>query len=53
MGGISDVAWQRAYRETLENIRSFLETGKAISPVNLAEVKQHSESNGTSTNGIH
>ncbi|EXJ84040.1 hypothetical protein A1O3_04707 [Capronia epimyces CBS 606.96] len=40
MGGLTDVAWQRAYREALENIRSFLQTGKAISPVNADAVQQ-------------
>ncbi len=40
MGGLTDVAWQRAYKEALENIRSFFETGNAISPVNLETVKQ-------------
>ncbi|KAF9891254.1 hypothetical protein FE257_004818 [Aspergillus nanangensis] len=40
MGGLTDVAWQRAYREALENVRSFFETGKAISPVNAEEVQR-------------
>jgi phosphoglycerate dehydrogenase-like enzyme len=51
MGGITDVAWNRAYREALENVRAFFETGKAISPVNEAEVKMHASANGAATNG--
>lgn len=38
MGGLTDVAWQRAFREALENIKAFFGSGKAISPVNAAEV---------------
>ena len=35
LGGLTDVAFQKAERECFENIRSFFETGKANSPVNL------------------
>lgn len=38
MGGITDKAWQKAYREALENMRSFFATGKAISPINAEPV---------------
>ncbi|KZF23933.1 glycerate-and formate-dehydrogenase [Xylona heveae TC161] len=38
LGGLTNASWQRAELECLENIRSFLETGKAISPVNENEV---------------
>lgn len=34
MGGLTDMAWQRAYREALENIQAYFGTGKANSPVN-------------------
>jgi phosphoglycerate dehydrogenase-like enzyme len=34
MGGLTDVSWRKAYTEAMENVRSFLETGQAISPVN-------------------
>jgi phosphoglycerate dehydrogenase-like enzyme len=40
MGGLTDVAMQRAYREAMENVRSFLNTGKAISPVNADAVQR-------------
>ncbi|KAK4927581.1 hypothetical protein LTR49_005722 [Elasticomyces elasticus] len=39
MGGITDMAWQKAYREALENMRAFFTTGKAISPINADLVK--------------
>ncbi|KAK4950084.1 hypothetical protein LTR10_011061 [Elasticomyces elasticus] len=39
MGGITDMAWQKAYREALENMRAFFATGKAISPINADLVK--------------
>ncbi|KAI0151427.1 D-isomer specific 2-hydroxyacid dehydrogenase [Pestalotiopsis sp. NC0098] len=39
MGGLTDVAWQRAYREALGNIKSFFATGKAITPVNADQIK--------------
>ncbi|KAK5692699.1 hypothetical protein LTR17_025355 [Elasticomyces elasticus] len=39
MGGITDMAWQKAYREALENMRAFFTTGKAISPINSDLVK--------------
>jgi phosphoglycerate dehydrogenase-like enzyme len=51
MGGITDVAWNRAYKEALENVRAFFETGKAISPVNEADVKMYTGTNGATTNG--
>lgn len=38
LGGLTDVAFQKAERECFENIRAFFETGKANSPVNLGEV---------------
>ncbi|PVH98532.1 hypothetical protein DM02DRAFT_566149 [Periconia macrospinosa] len=34
LGGLTDVAFQRAERECFENVRAFFETGKANSPVN-------------------
>ncbi|KAK5692167.1 hypothetical protein LTR97_011341 [Elasticomyces elasticus] len=40
MGGITDMAWQKAYREALENMRAFFATGKAISPINADIVKE-------------
>ncbi|KAK4892961.1 hypothetical protein LTR27_008689 [Elasticomyces elasticus] len=39
MGGITDMAWQKAYREALENMRAFFTIGKAISPINADLVK--------------
>lgn len=38
MGGLTDVAWQRAFREALDNVTSFFATGKAISPVNADKI---------------
>ncbi|TVY45479.1 putative 2-hydroxyacid dehydrogenase [Lachnellula occidentalis] len=35
LGGLTDVAFQKAERECFENIRAFFNTGKANSPVNL------------------
>ncbi|EXJ82088.1 hypothetical protein A1O1_08157 [Capronia coronata CBS 617.96] len=40
MGGLTDVSWQRSYREAMENVRSFFETGKAISPVNADKIQR-------------
>ncbi|KAF2117021.1 hypothetical protein BDV96DRAFT_490415 [Lophiotrema nucula] len=34
LGGLTDVAFQKAERECFENIRAFFKTGKANSPVN-------------------
>ncbi|EKG17321.1 ankyrin repeat containing protein [Macrophomina phaseolina MS6] len=34
LGGLTDVAYQKAERECFENIRAYFETGKANSPVN-------------------
>ncbi|KAH7024342.1 glycerate-and formate-dehydrogenase [Microdochium trichocladiopsis] len=34
MGGLTDVAWRRAYTEALENVKAFFTTGKAHTPVN-------------------
>ncbi|KAK5163154.1 uncharacterized protein LTR77_010938 [Saxophila tyrrhenica] len=42
MGGITDMAWQKAYREALENMRSFFATGKAISPINAERLESAS-----------
>lgn len=42
MGGLTDVAWQRAYTEALENIKAFLTTGKANTPVNADLIKDGS-----------
>lgn len=49
MGGITTVAWERAYKEALENVKAFFETGSALTPVNAAEVK--SRTNGAGANG--
>ncbi|KAK3655318.1 hypothetical protein LTR22_010348 [Elasticomyces elasticus] len=38
MGGLTDVSWQRSYREAMENVKAFFSTGKAISPVNADRV---------------
>lgn len=38
LGGLTDVAFQRAERECFENIRSFFKTGRPVAPVN--EIKQ-------------
>lgn len=40
MGGLSEVGKSRGYREAMENVRSYLETGKAISPVNLKDLQR-------------
>ncbi|KPM41018.1 hypothetical protein AK830_g5511 [Neonectria ditissima] len=40
LGGLTDVAYQKAERECFENIRSYFETGKANSPVNLDKIKK-------------
>lgn len=38
VGGLTDVAFQKAERECFENIRAFFKTGKANSPVNASRV---------------
>ncbi|KAK7414555.1 hypothetical protein QQX98_006582 [Neonectria punicea] len=40
LGGLTDVAFQKAERECFENIRAYFETGKANSPVNLDKIKE-------------
>ncbi|KAH6886301.1 hypothetical protein B0T10DRAFT_576085 [Thelonectria olida] len=40
LGGLTDVAFQKAERECFENIKAFFETGKANSPVNLDKIKK-------------
>ncbi|KAH7123030.1 hypothetical protein EDB81DRAFT_952011 [Dactylonectria macrodidyma] len=40
LGGLTDVAFQKAERECFENIRAYFETGKANSPVNLDKIKK-------------
>jgi lactate dehydrogenase-like 2-hydroxyacid dehydrogenase len=40
LGGLTDIAFQKAERECFENIRAFFETGKANSPVNLDKIKK-------------
>lgn len=35
LGGLTDVAFQKAERECFENIKAYFETGKANSPVNI------------------
>ncbi|KAL2205991.1 putative 2-hydroxyacid dehydrogenase [Sarocladium strictum] len=42
MGGLTDVAWQRAYTEALENIKAYFTTGKANTPVNADLIKNGS-----------
>lgn len=37
LGGLTDVAFHRAEKECFENIRTYFETGKANSPVNILE----------------
>ena len=39
LGGLTDIAFQKAERECFENIRAYFETGKANSPVNLGKLK--------------
>ncbi|KAI8663140.1 hypothetical protein LRP88_07341 [Fusarium phalaenopsidis] len=43
LGGLTDVAFQKAERECFENIRAYFETGKANSPVNLDQLKGSSK----------
>ena len=38
LGGLTDVAFQKAERECFENIKAFFKTGKANSPVNADKV---------------
>lgn len=38
LGGLTDIAFQKAERECFENLRSFFKTGKANSPVNADQV---------------
>ncbi|KAF2029383.1 hypothetical protein EK21DRAFT_101163 [Setomelanomma holmii] len=38
LGGLTDIAFQKAERECFENVRSFFQTGKANSPVNVDQV---------------
>ncbi|RBA15602.1 hypothetical protein FPRO05_12209 [Fusarium proliferatum] len=38
LGGLTDVAFQKAERECFENIRAFFKTGKANSPVNANHI---------------
>ncbi|KAJ9157322.1 Ankyrin repeat containing protein [Pleurostoma richardsiae] len=40
LGGLTDVAFQKAERECFENIRAFFKTGEANSPVNLQYLKK-------------
>ncbi|KAJ4346377.1 uncharacterized protein N0V89_010306 [Didymosphaeria variabile] len=40
LGGLTDIAFQKAERECFENIRAFFEKGKANSPVNADEVRR-------------
>lgn len=40
LGGLTDVAFQKAERECFENITAYFETGKANSPVNTDELKK-------------
>ncbi|CAM1503325.1 Fc.00g081010.m01.CDS01 [Cosmosporella sp. VM-42] len=40
LGGLTDVAYQKAERECFENIRAYFETGKANSPVNMGALKK-------------
>ncbi|KAL1615849.1 hypothetical protein SLS56_011651 [Neofusicoccum ribis] len=40
LGGLTDVAYQKAERECFENIRAYFETGKANSPVNADRVEK-------------
>ena len=39
LGGLTDVAFQKAERECFENIRTYFQTGKANSPVNADLLK--------------
>jgi lactate dehydrogenase-like 2-hydroxyacid dehydrogenase len=38
LGGLTDIAFQKAERECFENVRSFFQKGKANSPVNADQV---------------
>jgi lactate dehydrogenase-like 2-hydroxyacid dehydrogenase len=38
LGGLTDIAFQKAERECFENVRSYFETGNANSPVNLDQL---------------
>jgi lactate dehydrogenase-like 2-hydroxyacid dehydrogenase len=40
LGGLTDVAFQKAERECFENVRAFFESGVANSPVNADKVKR-------------
>ena len=40
LGGLTDIAFQKAERECFENVRAYFKTGKAHSPVNMAEVQK-------------
>ncbi|KAF4302185.1 ankyrin repeat containing protein [Botryosphaeria dothidea] len=40
LGGLTDVAYQKAERECFENIRAYFETGKANSPVNADRLEK-------------
>lgn len=40
LGGLTDIAFQKAERECFENVRSFFETGKANSPVNQDQLAE-------------
>ncbi|KAI9728893.1 MAG: hypothetical protein M1834_007151 [Cirrosporium novae-zelandiae] len=34
MGGLTDIAWKKAYQENMENIKALFATGRPIAPVN-------------------
>lgn len=38
MGGLTKVAWFKAFQEAMNNIEQFFASGKAISPINENEV---------------
>lgn len=40
LGGLTDVAFQKAERECFENIRAYFQNGQANSPVNMAAIKK-------------
>lgn len=40
LGGLTDVAFQKAERECFENVRALFESGKANSPVNMDKIKK-------------
>lgn len=40
LGGLTDIAFQKAERECFENIRAYFRTGKANSPVNEGQIKK-------------